>query len=55
MFVGAIDTVTKALSIILSDLAIRPDIQQKLLTEIYEKLDGEELTYDKINELEYLK
>lgn len=48
------DTVSNALCVVLSDLAIHPHIQERLLVELHEKLDDGHLTYDKINELEYL-
>lgn len=48
------DTVSNALCIVLNDLAIHQNVQERLWNEIHEKLDNEELTYEKINELEYL-
>jgi len=48
------ETVSSAISVILSDIAIYQHVQEKLLAEIYDKFGEEQLTYDNIQELEYL-
>lgn len=49
------DTTSSAISIVLSDIAIHQDVQEKLWIEIQDKLSADEqLTYDNIHKLEYL-
>lgn len=38
----------------MSDIAIHQDVQEKLLKEISDKLGDGQLTYDNVQELEYL-
>ena len=54
VFLGGVDTVSRALCFLIADLAVHQAAQQKVLTELHEKWEGEKLTYDTINELEYL-
>ena len=53
-FFAGMDTVSTATSIVLSDIAIHQDVQEKLFSEIQNKLGDEKLDYDNINELPYL-
>lgn len=54
---GGFSTVTLTLSFIAHDIAVRPDVQNKLLQEIQqttESLNGEPLTYETLQKMKYL-
>lgn len=51
---GGYDTVATALSWLLYDLAINPEVQEKLVQEIDAHVEKEKPTYDKVFKLQYL-
>lgn len=55
-FFGGFDTVSTLMCFVAHEIAVNPDIQAKLQNEIDEvlKTTNGELTYDKINEMQYL-
>jgi cytochrome P450 len=53
-FFAGMETVSTGISIILSDLAIHQDVQERLLNEISEKMGDNPITYESLNSLEYL-
>lgn len=54
LVLAATDTTTNALSRILHVLAMHPDEQQKLRTEITQARHGERVSYDSLMNLPYL-
>ena len=54
LILAAMDTTSNALSITLTLLAERPDVQDKLRAEIMEAMNGEDLDYDALVALPFL-
>ena len=51
---AGMDTTSNATARVLHLLALNPDVQKKLRDEILEAQAGEEVPYDRLNELPYL-
>ncbi|XP_017066145.1 probable cytochrome P450 6a14 [Drosophila eugracilis] len=54
-FVAGFETSSSTMAFCLYELALQPEIQQKVRDEIERVLDGEEITYDALAEMTYLE
>jgi len=54
-FVAGFETSSSTMAFCLYELALQPEIQQKVRKEIHSVLDGKEISYDALSEMTYLE
>jgi len=54
-FVAGFETSSSTMAFCLYELALQPEIQQKVREEIHSVLDGKEISYDALSEMTYLE